>query len=43
MTRTRSLVGLALASSSTAIVVPVLAARKRLNSATGRTAFSILP
>ncbi len=33
---------LALALSSTAIVVPILAGQKRLNSATGRTSFSIL-
>ena len=37
-----AIVGLALASSSTAIVVPILAARRRLNSPTGRAAFSIL-
>ena len=35
-------VGGALALSSTAIVVPVLAERKRLNSAAGRTAFAVL-
>ena len=34
--------GGALALSSTAIVVPVLAERKRLNSATGRMAFALL-
>ena len=34
--------GLALALSSTAVTVPVLAERKRLNSAAGRTAFSVL-
>jgi monovalent cation:H+ antiporter-2, CPA2 family len=37
-----ALIGLALASSSTAIVVPILAARRRLNSPTGRATFSIL-
>jgi monovalent cation:H+ antiporter-2, CPA2 family len=36
------LIGLALALSSTAIVVPVLAAQKRLNTPTGRTTFSVL-
>jgi CPA2 family monovalent cation:H+ antiporter-2 len=36
------LIGLALALSSTAIVVPVLAAQKRLHTPTGRTAFSVL-
>src|SRR5829696_8906601 len=36
------LVGLALALSSTAIVVPLLASQRRLNSATGRTTFSVL-
>jgi monovalent cation:H+ antiporter-2, CPA2 family len=36
------LVGLALALSSTAIVVPILAAQRRLNSPTGRTTFSVL-
>lgn len=36
------IVGIALALSSTAIVVPILAARKRLNSPAGRTSFSIL-
>ena len=36
------LAALALALSSTAIVVPILAGQKRLNSATGRTSFSIL-
>lgn len=35
-------IGGALALSSTAIVVPVLAERKRLNSAAGRTSFAIL-
>ena len=35
-------IGGALALSSTAIVVPVLAERKRLNSAAGRTAFAVL-
>ena len=35
-------VGAALALSSTAIVMPVLAERKRLNSSAGRVAFSIL-
>ena len=35
-------VGAALALSSTAIVMPVLAERKRLNSSAGRTAFAIL-
>ncbi len=34
--------GLALALSSTAVTVPVLAERKHLNSAAGRTAFSVL-
>jgi CPA2 family monovalent cation:H+ antiporter-2 len=34
--------GGALALSSTAIVIPVLADRKRLNSATGRAAFAVL-
>ena len=34
--------GLALALSSTAVVVPVLAERKRLGSPAGRTAFSVL-
>ncbi|UDL95889.1 cation:proton antiporter [Lichenihabitans sp. PAMC28606] len=34
--------GTALALSSTAIVVPVLAERKRLNSGAGRTAFAVL-
>jgi CPA2 family monovalent cation:H+ antiporter-2 len=37
-----AIIGLALASSSTAIAVPILAARKRLHTASGRTAFSIL-
>ena len=36
------LIGLALALSSTAIVVPVLAARKRLHTPTGRSTFSVL-
>ncbi len=36
------MLGAALALSSTAIVVPVLAERKRLNSAAGRTAFAVL-
>ena len=36
------LVGLALGLSSTAIVVPILAAQRRLNSPTGRTTFSVL-
>lgn len=35
-------IGGALALSSTAIVVPVLAERKRLNSAAGRTSFAVL-
>ena len=35
-------VGVALALSSTAIVVPVLAAQKRLASPTGRATFSVL-
>ncbi len=35
-------IGAALALSSTAIVMPALAERKRLNSSAGRTAFSIL-
>ena len=35
-------VGFALALSSTAVVVPVLAERKRLATAAGRTAFSVL-
>lgn len=35
-------IGFALALSSTAVVVPVLAERKRLNSSAGRTAFSVL-
>ena len=35
-------VGAALALSSTAIVMPVLAERRRLNSSAGRTAFAIL-
>ncbi len=35
-------IGFALALSSTAVTVPVLAERKRLNSAAGRTAFSVL-
>ncbi len=34
--------GLALALSSTAVTIPVLAERKHLNSAAGRTAFSVL-
>jgi len=34
--------GGALALSSTAVVIPVLAERKRLNSATGRAAFAVL-
>jgi CPA2 family monovalent cation:H+ antiporter-2 len=34
--------GIALALSSTAIVVPILAERRRLNSPTGRAAFSVL-
>jgi monovalent cation:H+ antiporter-2, CPA2 family len=37
-----TLVGLALALSSTAIVVPVLAEQRRLNSPTGRASFSVL-
>ncbi len=36
------LVGLALALSSTAIVVPVLAAQRRLSTPTGRASFSVL-
>lgn len=36
------MVGGALALSSTAIVLPVLAERKRLNSSAGRTAFAVL-
>jgi CPA2 family monovalent cation:H+ antiporter-2 len=36
------LVGLALALSSTAIVVPVLAAQRRLNAPAGRASFSVL-
>jgi CPA2 family monovalent cation:H+ antiporter-2 len=36
------LVGLAFALSSTAIVVPVLAERRRLNTPTGRVSFSVL-
>jgi monovalent cation:H+ antiporter-2, CPA2 family len=36
------LIGLALALSSTAVVVPVLAAQKRLHRPTGRTTFSVL-
>ena len=35
-------IGFALSLSSTAVVVPVLAERKRLGSAAGRTAFSVL-
>ena len=35
-------IGFALALSSTAVVVPVLAERKRLGSAAGRTAFAVL-
>jgi CPA2 family monovalent cation:H+ antiporter-2 len=35
-------IGLALAMSSTAVAIQVLAEEKRLNTATGRTAFSIL-
>ena len=34
--------GVALALSSTAIVIPILAARRRLNSPTGRASFSVL-
>jgi monovalent cation:H+ antiporter-2, CPA2 family len=46
-TATRSImaaavIGLALALSSTAIVVPVLAEQKRLNAPTGRASFSVL-
>jgi CPA2 family monovalent cation:H+ antiporter-2 len=37
-----SVIGCALALSSTAIVMPALAERKRLNAASGRVAFSIL-
>jgi monovalent cation:H+ antiporter-2, CPA2 family len=37
-----TLVALALALSSTAIVIPVLAERRRLNSATGRGTFAVL-
>ncbi|WP_262031094.1 cation:proton antiporter [Microvirga sp. Mcv34] len=37
-----TIVGLALALSSTAIVIPVLAERKRLNTAPGRASFSAL-
>jgi CPA2 family monovalent cation:H+ antiporter-2 len=37
-----ALVGVALALSSTAIVVPVLAGERRLNAPTGRVAFSVL-
>ncbi|MDG2571312.1 cation:proton antiporter, partial [Vibrio parahaemolyticus] len=37
-----TIVGLALALSSTAIVIPVLAERKRLNTAAGRASFSAL-
>ena len=37
-----TVIGFALALSSTAVVVPVLAERKRLGSAAGRTAFSVL-
>jgi CPA2 family monovalent cation:H+ antiporter-2 len=37
-----SLIGIALALSSTAIVVPVLAEQKRLSSPTGRATFSVL-
>jgi monovalent cation:H+ antiporter-2, CPA2 family len=37
-----ALVGIALALSSTAIVVPVLAEQKRLNSPVGRASFSVL-
>ena len=37
-----SLLGAALAMSSTAIVIPVLAERRRLNRAAGRAAFSVL-
>ncbi|QAY95939.1 potassium transporter TrkA [Methylovirgula ligni] len=36
------ILGLALAMSSTAIVIPVLADRKRLGTTTGRTIFSVL-
>lgn len=36
------LVGAALAMSSTAIVIPILAERRRLNRAAGRAAFSVL-
>jgi CPA2 family monovalent cation:H+ antiporter-2 len=37
-----SLIGLALALSSTAIVIPVLAEQKRLNAPSGRASFSVL-
>lgn len=37
-----AIAGIALALSSTAIVIPILAAQKRLNSPTGRLSFSIL-
>jgi len=40
--RAAIVLGTALALSSTAIVIPVLADRKRLNSATGRVAFAVL-
>lgn len=40
--KTALIVGVSLAMSSTAIVVPILAGQKRLNSPTGRTSFSIL-
>jgi CPA2 family monovalent cation:H+ antiporter-2 len=39
---TASVLGLALAMSSTAVVLQVLGEEKRLNSATGRTSFAIL-
>lgn len=39
---TAIVIGFALSLSSTAVAVPVLAERKRLNSAAGRTAFSVL-
>ena len=37
-----ALIGLALALSSTAIVIPVLAEQKRLNAPSGRASFSVL-
>ncbi|MEA2741528.1 MAG: monovalent cation:H+ antiporter-2, family [Acetobacteraceae bacterium] len=39
---TATVIGLALAMSSTAVVIQVLAEEKRLNTATGRTAFAVL-